>query len=145
MSGVRLKPNQRDRTIAVIEALCAGQARLDGTMISGGLVIRPVELLAAVAASGSQDRFPAMTVEAMSKAFGQPVSAATYANAALAMLVHWPRIQIIRDEDDALDKLQREEASADAAARRRADQVAATKAEREARKAAKQQALQAAA
>lgn len=66
-------------------------------------------------------------------------------NVALISASAWPRIQIMRDEDDALDKLQREEASADAAARRRADQVAATKAEREARKQAKQQALRAAA
>jgi hypothetical protein len=140
----RLPPDRRDRAIAVIEALCAGHARLDGTLVAGGLVIRPVELLAAVAASGSQDRFPAMTVEAISKAVGQPLSVRTYSEVALAMLVHWPRIQIIRDEDDALDKLQREEASADAAARRRADQIAVTKAEREARKQAKQ-ALRAAA
>lgn len=140
----RLKPDQRDRLLAVIEALCAGRARLDGTMIAGGHLIRPVELLAAVAASGSADHFPAMTVEVMSKAFGQPVSARTYAEAALAMLVHWPRVQILRDEDEAIAKLQLEEASAELAARRKAEQVAATKAERAARKAARQ-ALKAAA
>ncbi len=117
MSGVRLPPDQRDRVIAVVEALCAGHARFDGAVVFGGHVIRPVELLARVAASGSADRFPALVVEIMTKAFGQPVSARTYAEAAVSMLVHSPRIQIMRDEAEAFERLARAELRAEAEAR----------------------------
>lgn len=48
-----LKPAQRDRALLVIEALCAGSVRLDGMMLADGLLVRPIELLAAVAASAA--------------------------------------------------------------------------------------------
>lgn len=133
----RLPPAQRDRVLLVIDALCDGAVRFDGTMVAGGLSVRPVELLAAVAASGSADRFPAMTVERMTKAFGQPVSARTYAEAALAMLTHWPRVQIARDEAAAFEALAKADQQAETEARRKADAIKTRKAGQEAKRAAK--------
>ena len=106
-------------------------------MIVGGLIIRPVELLAHVAASGSQNRFPAMTVERMTKAFGQPVSARTYAEAALAMLTHWPRVQIARDEAAEFEALAKADQQVETEARRKAEQIKARKAAQQAKRAAK--------
>ena len=136
MTGVRLSPAVRDRVIAVIEALCNGAARFDGAVIFAGHVIRPVEVLAAVAASGSVDRFPALTVETMTKAFGQPVSARTYAEAALAMLVSWPRIEVRRQEDDAFARVVEDERRVEAENARRQELTNQRKRERLERQAA---------
>jgi hypothetical protein len=130
-----MRPAERDRTLIVIEALCGGSVRLDGMLIADGLMIRPIDLLAAVAALASPAPFPAMTVELMSKALGHAVAARTYSSVALHMLLHWPRIQIMRDEADALEKMNREELRAEANARKAkevSEQKAAARAERKA-------------
>lgn len=77
-----------------------------------------------------------MTVEVMTKAFGQPVSASTYAEAALAMLVMWPRIEIRRQEDEAFARVVEDERRVEAENARRQELVSQRKRERLERQAA---------
>ncbi len=72
----------------------------------------------------------------MTRTFGQPVSARTYAEAALAMLAHWPRIEVRRQEDEAFARVVEDEQRVEAENARRQELVSQRKRERLERQAA---------
>jgi hypothetical protein len=131
---LRLPPGTRDIAITTIEMLASGAARIDTGIVVGGRAVRPLDLFIEIA--GSADRFPAMLAEVIGRSIGRSVSLETYGQAARLMLLEWPRIQIMRDEADALEKLNREELRAEANARRARDERERKAAEKAARKAA---------
>lgn len=125
---VRLHPTLRDRAIAIIEMLLIGAARLDASVIIAGQRVRPLDVL--VDCARSEDRLPALVSEAIARAIKSDVGYPTYGSAALALLLHVPRIEARLAEEQELQRL---EADAEKTANRQAQSKAEIAARKQAR------------
>ncbi len=132
--SARLSPATRDRFLLVCEMLLSGAVRLDGRVAVLGHSVHPLQLLIEVAASGSGLRFPGITAEAVNKAVGTPVDCTSYSSCAATLLLHFPRVELVRAEALELANAQLDEIKLEAAAERAKAESAARKAGREARR-----------
>ena len=101
MSGVRLRPAERDLFLSVLDALAAGTATLRGRVIAGGLAADVADIMFDVAARGAGHRLPAMVTELLVNMYrlhpdDAPVS---YDAAARVILLEHPALQRRRDEE----------------------------------------------
>lgn len=140
MSGIRLKPAERDRLLALFDLLAAGSVLLRGRLILRGRVVAVAdELFAGV---GSTDRLPAMAGEMLSALYMATEPPRSYGDACRMILLEHGAVEARRAEQAEEAALARREAEAEerrlrAAAKSEAEAIK-KRAERAHRKAARQ-------
>lgn len=124
MSGVRLRPDQRDRLLALIDMLAAGSVLLRGRLIlQGRVVVVADELFAAV---GSTDKLPGTVVDMLQSLYMTPEPPRTYGAACRLILLEHSAVEVRRAEQAEEAAIARREAEAE---ERRLRSVAKSEAE----------------
>lgn len=96
MSGARLKPEQRDLFLNVLDMLAAGTALLRGRVVAGGFAASVTDVL--FGATASEDRLPAMAGELIRNLYRVEDAPRTYGAAARTILLEHVAVEIRRAE-----------------------------------------------